>query len=114
MCFIQFCIKEIENKYGIKCLLHKSEGCLDVFFKSQQKTVKEPQVGDLIIWRFGATQKGHVGIINKILENGRVETIEGNTSDSNSVDRNGDGVYLKNRSSKGTEEMRVLGFIRVF
>lgn len=114
MAFVQFCIKQIEEKYKIQCLVFKSEHCMTVLSKSQMKVVKDPQPGDLMIWRFGNTMNGHVGIVKRILAGGRVETIEGNTSDSESVERNGDGVFLKNRSLKGSEQMRVVGFIRPF
>lgn len=112
--FIQFCIKQIEEKHKIECLVYKSEHCMTVFRNSSPKVVKVPQPGDLIVWRMGNTAAGHIGIITKILPNGRVETIEGNTSDSTSVDRNGDGVFAKNRSLTGSDSMRVMGFIRPF
>lgn len=114
MAFVQFCIKQVEQKNKIQCLVFKSEHCLTVFRESQSKVVKDPQPGDLIIWRFGNTSNGHVGIIEKLLGEGRCMTIEGNTSNSQSVEREGDGVFSKNRSLKGSEQMRVVGFIRPF
>jgi uncharacterized protein (TIGR02594 family) len=114
MAFVQFCIKKIEEQYKIQCLVFKSEHCMTVFSKSQQKIVKKPQAGDLVIWRFGNTMNGHVGIIENVLSDGRLQTIEGNTSDSQSVDRNGDGVFRKNRSATGSDSMKVVGFIRPF
>lgn len=114
MAFVQYCIKQIEIEFKIQCLVYKSEHCLTVFRNSQPKVVKEPQPGDLIIWRFGNTDKGHVGIIKEILPGKRVITIEGNTSDSQAVEREGDGVFEKNRSLLGSDQMRVVGFIRPF
>ena len=114
MAFVQFCIKQIEEKHKIQCLVHKSEHCMTVWRNSSSKVVKSPEPGDLIIWRMGKTDLGHVGIVSKVLPNQRLETIEGNTGDSSSVERNGDGVFLKNRSFTGSEDMRVMGFIRPF
>lgn len=114
MAFVQFLIKLIEDKYSIQCLVFKSEHCMTVFRNSTPKVVKTPQVGDLVIWRMGNTASGHVGIIVRLLGDGRMETIEGNTSDSTSIERNGDGVYLKNRSMKGSDSFRIMGYIRPF
>ena len=114
MAFVQFCIKQVEERNKIQCLAYKSEHCLTVLRESKMKVVKDPQPGDLIVWRFGNTANGHVGIVEKLLDGGRVMTIEGTTSDSQSVERNGDGVFSKNRSLAGSESMRVVGFIRPF
>lgn len=114
MAFVQFCIQQIETKNKIKCLVYKSEHCMTVFRESKHKCVKNPAPGDIVIWRMGNTASGHVGIVNKILGDGWMETVEGNTSDSSKLDRNGDGIYLKKRSMTGSENFRVMGFIRPF
>lgn len=69
--------------------------------------------GDLILWQHGDTVQGHVGIVIAALQNGYL-TVEGNTSDSLGIDREGDGVFVKLRPKGGTSKMKQLGFLRAF
>lgn len=115
MAFVQFLIKLIEDKYQIRCMVYKSEHCLTVYRETKHKLVKNPRPGDIVIWKVGDNGNGHTGILKELLPNGRMITIEGNTSDSNAGDqREGDGVFEKNRSQLGTKEFKVMGFIRPF
>lgn len=74
-----------------------------------QGRVKIPR-GAIIIWSKGTTWMGHVGIVlnwNK----GSGQTIEGNTSASNKGDqRNGNGVYKKNRKIEPYNYFRITHF----
>lgn len=57
-----------------------------------------PQPNDLVIWRLGNTNSGHVGRITAVGKAGWVQTIEGNTNASqNGNQREGGGVYEKRR-----------------
>jgi hypothetical protein len=115
MCFVQFCVKQIEKKHTVKGNLFKSEHCLTVWNKTPKEfRLTEPEVGCVVIWQFGNTDSGHTGIVTK-LTGSRIETIEGNTSGpSKDVVREGDEVAIKSRSKTGTKAMRVVGFIKVF
>lgn len=55
----------------------------------------KPQVGDLVVFDFS-----HIGIVTKVLSNGRFQAVEGNTSAKGGRDsETGDGVWLKTRSA---------------
>lgn len=115
MCFVQFCVKQIEKKYVIKSKLFKSEHCLTVWNKTPKELrLKEPEVGCIVIWQFGNSSSGHAGIVRKVIKD-KIETIEGNTSGpSIDVVREGDEVAFKTRSKTGSKTMKVIGFIKVF
>lgn len=112
--FLMYCILEIEKLTNKKSKIFKSEHCLTVWNKSPKELrLKEPEVGCLIIWQFGETTDGHIGLVTKVNKN-TVETIEGNTGDGSGVVRNGDGVYARKRSKFGSEKMKVVGYLKVF
>lgn len=115
MCFVQFCVKQIEKKYTFKSPLFKSEHCLTVWNKTPKEfRLAEPASGCVVIWQFGSGTSGHAGIVTKVLKD-KIETIEGNTSGpSSDVVREGDEVAVKTRSKTGTKAMKVIGFIKVF
>jgi hypothetical protein len=46
------------------------------WFKSKNRYFQRPMVGDLVIF-----SKSHIGFVDKLLQGGRIETIEGNASD---------------------------------
>lgn len=60
--------------------------------------VSDPAPGDLVIYTFS-----HIGIVEKLLPGGQLQTIEGNTGESGAVSDSrtgGDGVYRKIRSTQ--------------
>lgn len=69
--------------------------------------------GDLMLWRLRGTDSGHVGlVVSNTWAKGSYGTIEGNTGPGPDVDRDGDGVFCKNRLSGGYGTMEVLGWLR--
>lgn len=116
MAFVQFCINKVEEETNetLKSKIFKSEHCLTVWNKTPvEQRLKVPEPGCLIVWQFGKTASGHVGIVTAVGPT-KVDTIEGNTGDGQGVVREGDGVYARKRSRTGTSDMKVLGFLRVF
>lgn len=115
MCFVQFCIKQIEKKYAVKSKIFKSEHCLTVWNKSPKELrLVEPEPGCLIIWQFGNGSSGHCGIV-KTVGKDKVATIEGNTSgNSKEIVREGDEVAEKLRLRAGSKTMKVIGYLKVF
>lgn len=78
-------------------------------------TSSTPKVGDIVIFRNrNVPSKGHAGVVVKVNSNNTIDTIEGNTSESNIS--NGEFVAKKNRSSVvGSSiggNLVVRGFIR--
>ena len=78
--------------------------------KSRPSTTKvlskkaKPQVGDFVVFDFS-----HIGIVTKVLSDGRFQAVEGNTNGKGTRDSNsGDGVWLKTRSAS-----LVRNFVRI-
>jgi hypothetical protein len=115
MAFAQFCISQIEKKYKVKSKIFKTEHCLTAWNKSPHEIrSNEPIIGSVAIWQHGITTNGHCGIVVSLCAHG-FSTIEGNTSSSDKkIEREGDGVYLKNRSNFGEKTMNLVGFLLPF
>lgn len=94
--FIDWCFyKALGLDRAKELLIGFSAGCTQDYnwFKSKGQIVSEPQAGDLVF--FGKTS--HIGIIEKV-ENGRIYTIEGNTSNKAELIVNGGQVAKKSYS----------------
>ena len=69
------------------------------WFQRNGRLFRSPAVGDIVFYRFpGMDVTGHIGIVERVLSGGRIQTIEGNTS-ANGSQNNGGGVCRKIRSS---------------
>lgn len=123
--FIKFCIQMTDDLYNHIFLssnprtqLIKTEHCLTLWKNSEDYRVDKPFPGCIMLWQFYkdgvATSSGHAELVKEVQANGRIITIGGNTSDGTGVNRDGDGVYLRDRDPKGSASMRVLGFLRVW
>lgn len=97
-----------------------SESVCNFWFNNPDSfRLEKPEVGSLILWRRWSegkpTWQGHIGIVVDIVSSDVVQTIEGNTSSDNSNERDGDGVFLKNRNLKRNYgSLRPLGFLKAF
>lgn len=110
MAFVQFCLKQV----GLDRFVYPSEHCLTVWWKSEKaQRINKPELGCLVFWQHaGQEAAGHVGIVAEVFSDGRFMSIEGNTGAGPGVEREGDGVYLRERSPSGTSVMHVVGFLR--
>lgn len=94
-------VKAFGAEKGRKMLFQplKSAGagvkCSAQYFKDARRWYTSPQVGDQIFYKNSSGALVHTGIVEKIA-NGRVYTIEGNTSSAAGVVANGGGVFRKN------------------
>ena len=83
---------------GVKC--PKTASCINMatYFKNENRWYKEPQVGDLVFFKFktNARWTNHVGIVVDVKGN-EITTVEGNTSINS--DDNGGAVMKRKRSS---------------
>lgn len=112
--FMQACIAYVEQIRSVTCPLPVSQGAVDLWNRSKTYYAASPaRVGDLILWRIGNTGEGHCGIVTGS-DSLTYSTIEGNTSDSSGIDRDGDGVFAKRRARGGSKTFIELGFLRVF
>ena len=116
MSFVQFCCQWPDYFVGGKLnVLHKSEHCFSVWMNTKKTArVVEPFPGCVAIWQYQGTTNGHTGIVESYgVDDKRayIISIEGNTSDSEKIVREGDGVFLKKRFLKTTGKMRLKGFL---
>ena len=81
--------------------------CWMQYYKDAGRFFKDPKIGDQIFFGTGNTAE-HTGLVEKI-ENGRVYTIEGNTSSQSGVVSNGGGVF---RKSYPLTHSNILGYGR--
>lgn len=75
------------------------------FFTSHDRDVTSPRAGDIVyvygyVSSEGQSRVHHVGIVEKVLSGGRVQTIEGNTNTSGSAQGNGVYRLVRTVSSK--------------
>lgn len=117
MSFVQFCVGRVDGlckgawPEWEPSQIFQSEHCLTVWEQTPlSHRLKEPVPGAIVIWRHGETRAGHTGIVTKVRKVG-METVEGNTSARDSVDREGQGVMQKVRSVEGQGSMKVVGFL---
>jgi len=123
--FIQYCVKMVDALAAqcrltspvIKNSLVSTESVLALWSGSPHAGVA-PAPGTIVLWEHYKDGKrtglGHAGIVLS-LAGGRMTTIEGNTSPSNAVvERNGDGVYVKDRPIGDVGNMKLLGFIKAW
>lgn len=95
--------------------LHKSASCVVTWNKTPSyMRIAKPIEGCIVVWKKKGTMLGHIGIVTQVPSDDYFYTIEGNTSDSLSINRDGDGVFLKKRSMNSYGSMELLGFIDPF
>lgn len=120
MCALQYWLFKTEDAFEVESGIFASEHCLTVWNNTDKSRRKaKPSKGDIVIWQYykngKATASGHTGVVLEVLKDGlRMTTIEGNTGPGNNVVREGDGVYKKVRTQKGSATMKVVGFLSPF
>lgn len=122
MAFMQTCIAYAEVKTGVKSPIYESEHCMTVWNKTpvKQRVKIYPARGAIVIWRHGTSSAGHTGAFLEGVGEGskQMKCVEGNTESgltaSGSVERDGGGVYLTQRSMVKNGTMNVVGFLKPF
>jgi hypothetical protein len=114
--FVQFCIREVEVNFKPTVVSFRSEHCMTIWNKTPGvHRYGSPKPGFLVIWNYVGTASGHIGIVRRVIDEFTIETIEGNTApDDNRIEREGDGVYRKIRTTKTVGKMKLVGFIAPF
>lgn len=118
--FIHFILSQVDSECGTHHKLHKTESALQLWERSPQFIRGEyPKPGFVAVWQHYKGQiptgKGHVGFVVRPMPGGMMETIEGNTSSSSKIEREGDGIFLKERQwlpDRGS--MKLLGFLNPY
>lgn len=113
---VQSWIAYAEQKTGLLSPVYPSEHCLTVWNNTpkNQRVKFMPLPGAICIWRHGTSTSGHTGIIlgcdDKIMQ-----LVEANTEAGivgSEVVREGGGIYVTERSRKGSGSMKVVGWIK--
>ena len=102
--FVYWCFDEAANVASITNPVPRTAGVLDLWNRSTRHRVKTPRPGDVFVMDYGHG-KGHTGFVERVLDGGLIETIEGNTNDEGS--REGYEVARRQRSMS-----KVLGYLR--
>lgn len=105
MAFVYWSVKSASIELNIENPLAKTAGVLDMYRKMVKNRVATPQPGDFFIMDFGKGA-GHTGFVEKLLPNGKMQTIEGNTNDNGSRE----GYEVARRYDRKVSQMK--GFIR--
>lgn len=105
MAFVYWCVLQASLKNGLTNPLKKTGGVLAQFSACKDLIVKMPQAGYVFIMDFGHGV-GHTGFVNRVFENGTIETIEGNTNNDGSRE----GYEVAKRIRKISQ---IAGFIKI-
>lgn len=106
--FVEFCLREHGGKFGAPLPFYvpsiEAEARKRGLWIAKTGT---PRPGDLVIYGYDRAQ--HVGFVERVLADGMIQTIEGNTSSGNGGSQaNGNGTYRRVRSRAW-----VRGFVRM-
>lgn len=118
--FVQWCVRQVEKKSGIKTVLFPTESSQMIWLKTPAVArISQPEPGAIVVWTKYKDNKalfiGHVGVVKEVLPGGYMLTIEGNTSPGDGIQREGDGVYIKRRPIHITSGyMRTTGYLLPF
>jgi hypothetical protein len=124
MAFVQFCLEAVDSEFAAcfspeqsSSKIFKSEHVLTTFNNSPSQQIAEAEPGSIVCWQMWngdrATTSGHTGIVVEVLSGNIIRTVEGNTKDKDAkIEREGDGVFLRERFVSFQGPMRVKGFLR--
>ncbi len=118
---VQSCIAYVELILSVQSPIYATEHVLTCWNETSklQRVTHLPQPGAIVMYQHGHTTNGHCGILREFDPTlGRMRLVEWNTGagidPEDRVVRDGDGVYFTVRSTAGTGDMRVLGFLKPF
>lgn len=123
--FVQYCLKQVDGLYG-DCKLGPNpigvypriEACVPFWKAIPANQRGSPRPGMLVFWEHTKagvrTGLGHTGIVVEVPNDLKVITIEGNTSPAAGIQREGDGVYRKERPLTDVGDMKLLGFLSIW
>lgn len=113
MALVQTCLAYAELKTGIASPVFATEHCMTCLRETAQdaRVKRSPLKYAIVIWQHSGTDNGHTGIL---IEPRQVtmRTVEGNTGSNGG--RDGDGVYVKERSRTRNGDLIVRGFLKPF
>lgn len=112
--WILFNLKKVSDETGWTFGLPKSAGCKDFANRTKDfKKFEKPEVGDIVIYGSTKDWTGHATVCFKVIDSKKIGTIEANTSPSSDfIDRNGGGVFKKERPISGIGDLKLFAIIR--
>lgn len=112
MAFVQYCVKKVEEEFGIRSNLPRSEHVRSTWNKTIPTFKGDKcELGYIAIYGKDESLSGHTGIVSEKWQNNMFVCVEGNTNALGS--REGDGVYEKKRKRQHGN-LILLGFINPF
>lgn len=113
MSFVQTCLAYAEKKTKVISPIYASETCTEVWDKTPkaQRVKIAPLPGAITIWKRGSSWQGHTGLMLEYYGKTFLG-VEGNTGGASM--RDGDGIYIKTRSSTATGSLKILGWLKPF
>ena len=109
LAFCQAAAHDVCQSLGCKNPLYPTEGCAELWDKHPTDRLSVALPGTIMIQKEYTSWHGHAGIVTASSNYDFFDTIEGNTNETGG--REGDGVYRKKRTMKGTSTRACLGFI---
>lgn len=117
-CFVQYCLAQVATRFRLQSRLFRSENVLEIWRKTPTTNRRaSPYAGTIAIWGVIGKSGGHCGIVTDWEKGSPIfQTIEGNTGPGKDVEREGDGVYEKNRflsakTNRNLGQLRLEGFL---
>lgn len=118
MSFVQTCLAYAETKLEVVSPIPSTEHCMTAWHETPKmmrvRTIPLP--GAIVIWKRGSGPAGHTGILTEYRRT-TFEAVEGNTESGiagGKVERDGGGIYVTSRSTKGNGNMTVVGYLKPF
>jgi len=115
--FLQWCVARVDDlaqAAGIatkRSALPRLSGCVQLWERAPEALRQPaPLPGCLVLWQKNGTWMGHAGLVLDVRVD-RMTTLEANTSGGTGLERDGDGIYLRDRSVFGSDAFKVLGFL---
>lgn len=122
--FIQAVVAYVEDRMGVRCSLPLTEHVATLWDKTpktlRHQAPEKAKPGDLILWVYMGerdgkrvrTSLGHVGLIIET-NYGQFRTVEGNTTPTGAVEREGNGVAVKLPGWRGSYNRPIQGFVQL-
>lgn len=114
--FVNYCLKGVDPLGNGPSKVFRSENCWMTWQTTPMSLrVSGPKTGVLSLWNVPGTQKGHIGIVSAWDGGDTFRAWEGNTSEgTGGSQREGDGVFLRQRAVAGYPKFALLGFLLPF
>lgn len=115
MAAVQTWLAYVERKLGVTSPVKHSEHCMTTWRETPltQRVTAIPAPGAIVIWKNGASDSGHTGVVLDFQgTQKKFESLEGNTGSGNM--RDGDGIYIKQRSKDKDGVLKVQGYLKPF